>query len=210
MVLSEPFLRKQGKAYLVFETTKSAYYRYSDGIIATLTKGNYIPVVGGAFFPFQKFPKWIDCSFFSRLDFDIWYPKVESINYVPEMEKYLGKLEIRVHEKLFEKLIYYLKHRKFENLVGFGPGLTPLGDDILSGYLLVKAFYGERWDISMYRYKTTDLSYQQLVEATNLLVPSPVKLFLETGETVEIENMGNTSGLGWLIGIALARRGFKC
>ena len=210
MVLSEPFLRKQGKAYLVFETTKSAYYRYSDGIIATLTKGSYIPVVGGAFFPFQEFPKCIDCSFFSRLDFDIWYPKVESINYVPEMEKYLRKLEIRVHEKLFEKLIYYLKHRKFENLVGFGPGLTPLGDDILSGYLLVKAFYGERWDISMYRYKTTDLSYQQLVEATNLLVPSPVKLFLETGETVEIENMGNTSGLGWLIGIALARRGFKC
>lgn len=215
MIVSELLLNKRGKARLIFKSTRAAYYKYPDGTIATLTTNNYVPVVGVASFSLKMFPGFIEAKkglemegyrpLFPCIDFGLWNPKVEKVNNIPQVEIYLRKLETKVHSEVFKKIVQHLDSGTIWELIGFGPGLTPLGDDILSGYLLIKSFYGEKHDISRYKDRTTELSYQQLTEASKLLAPSPVKSFLETGRVDEIENMGNTSGLGWLIGIATSQ-----
>ena len=85
-----------------------------------------------------------------------------------------------------------------ERLAGRGPGLTPLGDDILIGYIGAAALAGE--DVSALAEraagKTTALSATLLRCAARGELPEPVHALFERGELEPLQHFGATSGKG--------------
>jgi hypothetical protein len=102
--------------------------------------------------------------------------------------------------------------RRLERLAGRGPGLTPLGDDILIGYIGAAALAGE--DVSRLAEraarKTTALSATLLRLAARGELPEPVHAFFERGELEPLQRFGATSGKGIALGIALYVGGEPC
>jgi hypothetical protein len=102
--------------------------------------------------------------------------------------------------------------RRLERLAGRGPGLTPLGDDILIGYIGAAALAGE--DLSRLAecaaQRTTALSATLLRLAARGELPEPVHALLERGELEPLHHFGATSGKGIAVGIALYVGGDSC
>lgn len=92
-----------------------------------------------------------------------------------------------------------------DQLSGWGPGLTPLGDDILVGYTAAAALAGaplppaDSWGD-----RTTALSRTLLLLAALGELPEPAHALLEGGNPEPLLRFGSTSGKGIIIGLAAA------
>ena len=99
---------------------------------------------------------------------------------------------------------------RLENLAGWGPGLTPLGDDILVGYLAASALAdAQTWIARMAARagrRTTALSRTLLRLAAKGQLTEAAHLLLETGDPQPLLGFGATSGKGIALGLALAER----
>ncbi len=192
-----------------FKTDHTAFYRFVDGDIFTATMYEMkVSPLGIAGIPFVN-SRWMmvedDSLIFEESairEFEKFDPKVKFItDDLPSCEKY-AELLVEKAEVEFRKILSLMMKKRYEEIVGLGPGLTPLGDDILSGMIVA----GYKPDFS---FRTNDISRQQLVHAEKGLVPLPVKMFLETGRDEEILKMGATSGAGWAFGITYILGGCK-
>jgi hypothetical protein len=97
-----------------------------------------------------------------------------------------------------------------ELLVGRGPGLTPLGDDILVGYLAGNALAGMDEAVTALQGeraagRTTALSLTLLRLAALGQLPEAAHRLLEEGDPEPLLRFGATSGRGIAIGLGLAR-----
>jgi uncharacterized protein DUF2877 len=96
-----------------------------------------------------------------------------------------------------------------ERLPGLGPGLTPLGDDILIGYLAGLALTGGDTRATMraaheFGLRTTALSRALLRLAARGELPEPAHALLEHDNAQPIATFGATSGKGIALGLGLA------
>lgn len=98
--------------------------------------------------------------------------------------------------------------RDLEALVGRGPGLTPLGDDILIGYLAGATLAGENVTELAERaaHRTTALSGTLLRLAAKGQLPEPAHALVERGDPLPLFRFGATSGIGMALGLFLAVR----
>jgi hypothetical protein len=133
---------------------------------------------------------------------------VEKINDVAE--RLSGK--ILTGEKLVELL---------RPLIGLGPGLTPLGDDFISGFLTTICLLESNPEIRVEIHNagmnlaggnTTFYSKHQIAFACEgiclrsifLLIQGLVSLSFDIDLADQVMNIGATSGFGWLSGISAA------
>ena len=204
MLVSKLVLDRIGyRADRFFKTDHTSYYRFTDGEVLTVTSHDMIGApVGMAGVPFVE-AEWIliertgfltDLGFFEFEEEEIFDPKVERIIPSGNSEKYLRLLKEVVNIEIEERILERLRERDYLGISGLGPGLTPLGDDVLSGMISV----GLRIDRIP---RTSEISTIQLRYALRGLVPYPVKVFLEKGEDDILMRMGATSGIGWAFGI---------
>jgi Protein of unknown function (DUF2877) len=92
-----------------------------------------------------------------------------------------------------------------EALAGRGPGLTPLGDDILVGYIAAASLGGKDASELAERAarRTTALSGTLIRLAAHGHLPEVVHRLLEDGDPKPILGFGHTSGKGIALGLAL-------
>lgn len=93
-------------------------------------------------------------------------------------------------------------------LAGRGPGLTPLGDDVLVGFFAASALAGHdlRPVAERAARRTTALSATLLRLAAQGELPEAAHRLLEEGEIEPLLGFGHTSGAGIALGLALAGR----
>ncbi|MBO8159993.1 MAG: DUF2877 domain-containing protein [Thermosipho sp. (in: Bacteria)] len=205
--------RKSAKSF--FKTRYTRYYVFEDGEILTLTvHHNRVGVLGIVAQPyFLKFDEITIED--NKLIFDyknviktfrIYNPKLKKINFYEKFEKVLKILEGKVDSRIFSRIASSLNREEYMKLIGFGPGLTPFFDDVLSGILFLNNFYSKDFDkqaiLEIAKKRTNNISFYQLYYASNGYVPKPVKMYLEEGIIEPLLNMGDTSGLGWMLGIS--------
>lgn len=99
-------------------------------------------------------------------------------------------------------------HLRLGRLPGRGPGLTPLGDDILVGYLAAAAFAGADSDslaveADRVGRRTTGLSRTLLRLAAWGHLPEAAHRLLEEGDLNPLLDFGATSGKGIAVGLGL-------
>ncbi|SHE29045.1 Protein of unknown function [Marinitoga hydrogenitolerans DSM 16785] len=206
---------KKGYAKSFFKTKHTKYFIFNDDDIFTIsTYNNRVGALGMSapshFLDFSTLK--IENNYlvfddkFILNDFIIYNPKIDKINFHESYDKIKNRLKDKLDYRIYNKIIDYLRISDFITLIGFGPGLTPLFDDILSGILLLNYFYNKDLDynaiLKAAKTKTNNLSYFQMKYAANGYVPKPVKLYLENFDKAALLNMGNTSGLGWMLGIS--------
>ncbi len=204
MLASDLVFEKAGNiAEKFFETEHTGFYRFKTGEILTVTKYEYraspLGIAGVSFLP-----RWIliekdhivfENTYIFRKDLDVFNPAVEKIVKFKRgtYEHYEDILREKANG-IFEKILTFLEKKEYQKIAGLGPGLTPLGDDILSG------MYAAGFEEEI-KFNTNEISRQQLIHAKKGFVPYPVKVFLETGDDSLILQMGATSGAGWAFGI---------
>ncbi|MBM7559504.1 DUF2877 domain-containing protein [Marinitoga litoralis] len=197
-----------------FKTKHSKYFEFDDGDIFTLTTyENRVGALGmtapSHFLRFSSIKLEnnnliFDNNYFLS-NYTIYDPSISHISYFDPLDKYVNLLKEKIDIRIFNKIISALNEQKYDNLIGFGPGLTPLFDDILSGILLInfiKKLFDASYILEKAKYKTNKLSYFQLYYSSKGYAPKPVKEYLENGNRAALLNMGDTSGLGWIIGIS--------
>lgn len=114
--------------------------------------------------------------------------------------------------KKIDSFLHEPSYKTAQAIVGLGIGLTPLGDDILTGFILARNTLGltDPWILDIISYsktKTNLLSYQNLYDTQKRLYP---EIYINMIEGLwidhEIEhskavlNLGATSGAGILTG----------
>lgn len=95
-------------------------------------------------------------------------------------------------------------------MAGQGPGLTPLADDIVAGYLGARALFGVGRSAAValagtLAAQTTSLSGTLLRLAAHGHLPEAAHHLLEDGEPGPLLNWGASSGSGLLVGLGLYR-----
>ena len=110
-------------------------------------------------------------------------------------------------------------------LLGMGPGLTPLGDDFISGYIVALWYLRDNeqdhkrlWEVStrLATGGTTEYSRQQIAFAGQglcqrsifRLIQSLLSNRFDAGYLLPVLSIGASSGLGWAMGIATSGLGF--
>jgi hypothetical protein len=95
-------------------------------------------------------------------------------------------------------------HVRPEALAGVGPGLTPLGDDVLVGYLAAAALLGapDTRLATTAAAATTALSSTLLLLAADGALPESAHLLLERADPTALLDFGATSGKGIAVGLA--------
>lgn len=95
---------------------------------------------------------------------------------------------------------------QLRRLAGRGPGLTPLGDDILIGYIARRALTGldSTALAAEASASTTALSSTLLRLAALGQLPEAAHPLLESGDLLPLLHFGATSGRGIALGLALA------
>ena len=92
-------------------------------------------------------------------------------------------------------------------LAGVGPGLTPFGDDVLTGYVAGQALLGEQ-DASaiaeLAARRTTALSATLLRHAATGELAEPAHALVLNGDIEPLLCFGSSSGVGIALGLALA------
>lgn len=149
-----------------------------------------------------------------------FYPKNLS-NVITYLEKRLGEKEKQLFDensKVDQMIIQTIKEKliqkDLEPLLGFGMGLTPLGDDCICGYLFGMSLFEEQLpDIyTKAKNKTTLISSEFLYHMNHKRVSDALYrlregLFvneIEKEEAVtEIMNYGSSSGYGILLGLKM-------
>ncbi len=94
------------------------------------------------------------------------------------------------------------------SLVGWGPGLTPLGDDLLCGYLAGLALLGVPAPSTWLPPSgaTTTLSHTLLRHARRGQLCEPAHAMMGDGDLAPLLSWGHTSGRALLLGFACAAR----
>ncbi|KAF2956571.1 DUF2877 domain-containing protein [Marinitoga sp. 38H-ov] len=197
-----------------FKTKHSKYFEFDNSDIFTLTTyENRVGALGMTAPPnFLKFStiklennNLIFDNNYILNNYIIYDPKITQIFYFEPLNKNIELLKEKIDNRIFKKIITTLNEKKYDDLIGFGPGLTPLFDDILSGILLINSIkrkFDDSYILEKAKYKTNKLSYFQLSHSSKGYAPKPVKEYLEKGNKANLLNMGDTSGLGWIIGIS--------
>ena len=123
-----------------------------------------------------------------------------------------------VYDKYFDKLLHQLDQElTIENLnqfIGLGVGLTPSGDDFITGLLSVFYCYGlksssikkmfAQFKTSNLEKKTTIVSYFMLKNTLESNVNEALYNYLTNGSSLEeIVKIGSTSGTDMLVGICV-------
>jgi hypothetical protein len=121
----------------------------------------------------------------------------------------------KIYAYIYKKISAFLIEPNYSHakgILGLGPGLTPLGDDVLVGYIMGINTMGvhKDWFLDILKdakNKTNKFSYQNLCDTYEKLYPyAYIKMIEEFFEeqnifhTLEILNIGQTSGLGIVIG----------
>ncbi|WP_129408727.1 oxamate carbamoyltransferase subunit AllH family protein [Marinitoga lauensis] len=135
----------------------------------------------------------------------IYDPKISSVTFYEHTKNIIEKLIPLVDKRILNRIDTHLKSYNFTDLIGFGPGLTPLFDDVLSGILLINSITKKIDDkniLNVAKKKTNKLSYFQMYYAAKGYAPKPVKQYLESKNILSLLDMGATSGLGWMWGIS--------
>ena len=204
MLVSDLVFEKVGNvAEKFFETEHTGFYKFNTGEILTVTKYEYraspLGMAGVSFLP-----NWILIEKDRFIFENIHILKKDVVLFNPTVEKIVKfkkgtykRYEDILKEKangIFGKILTLLESKDYQKIVGLGPGLTPLGDDILSG------MYAAGFEEEI-KFNTNEISRQQLLHSKEGFVPYPVKAFLETGDDTLILQMGATSGAGWAFGI---------
>lgn len=94
-------------------------------------------------------------------------------------------------------------------LVGRGDGLTPVGDDVLAGWLVASRAVGRDTTpiaeaVEAHLPRTTSLSAALLRHAIAGEAIAPFRVALTTGAVADLLAVGHTSGAGMLLGAHLA------
>lgn len=183
-----------------------------------------------------------------RLGPDAWWPEIRSLaGEVPANERLRASLTVELRseaqrrialllEELLEELLRSADNRcvmgrLLERLIGFGPGLTPAGDDALSGLLLGLRYWSretqrtESLSVEVLRYldshpsATTTISAQMLRHACAGWPNQPVDAVLTAGARLDgsqsrhaafdeavqaLLRVGSSSGADTLLGLACA------
>ena len=96
-----------------------------------------------------------------------------------------------------------------ESHAGRGPGLTPAGDDVLTGYVAgLVLFHGRRDEAAAIAHRaaavTTGLSATLLDHASRGELPEPAHAYLEHGDAAALDGFGHSSGRCLRLGLMLA------
>lgn len=103
-----------------------------------------------------------------------------------------------------------MQEGRLDRLIGLGPGLTPAGDDFVSGKLLGEHVLGRapelEWDVLREsRDKTTRVSYHMLRHAYNGRTNEAALQLLQALDDIDIIKrvlaIGSTSGTDFLVGV---------
>jgi hypothetical protein len=186
-----------------------AYYDGSELFIVTKNFGREGPLgLNVDLFPLLSFGDELEItnnsiisgrSFIGFTDCEVWNQNVSDLRF--DLNKVLAvevdlikELSKRVDEALMDKIFNLLDKKDYNNLSGLGPGLTPLGDDILSGMVLI--------DKTLSNLDIESVFSRHLFEnAITNDVPYPIMKFLETTNLNFLKKMGSSSGLGYGLGI---------
>lgn len=116
---------------------------------------------------------------------------------------------------LFDRIDSFLSNPNIvtaKNILGLGEGLTPLGDDIILGYVMGKLVIDQVPDwfddvLLAAKKQTTYLSYQNLIDIYHRFYAEPfiemIKGFFETyylNSITDVAKIGHTSGAGIITG----------
>ncbi|GAB6188593.1 hypothetical protein JCM30566_03320 [Marinitoga arctica] len=212
--ISNAIFDKEGSAKSFFKTKHTKYFIFDDEDIFTITTyKNRVGALG-----MSAPPHFLDFSTlkiennylifdnkFILKNFTIYNPKIDKISFHDSYDEIKYLLKNKIDYRIHNKIISALEKLDFLSLIGFGPGLTPLFDDILSGIMLLNSF-NQKLDFSIIlksaKVKTNNLSYFQMKYASKGYAPKPVKMYLENFDKAAVLNMGDTSGLGWILGIS--------
>lgn len=120
---------------------------------------------------------------------------------------------LNAEERFIDQVI---QEGRLDRLIGLGPGLTPAGDDFVSGKLLGDHLLGRRpelkWDtLRESRDRTTRVSYQMLCHAYHGRTNEAVLAFFEQLTKTDMQEaargvlaIGSTSGTDFLTGVHAA------
>jgi len=151
-------------------------------------------------------------------------------NETMKMNRYSKKIKSRFCQ--FIKSVYTLNlseiNRHSNNIIGFGPGLTPSADDLLAGMMISNIYMAEYYDLNSgyvrsinreiirgIKDKTTDISYEMLRNASGGKGSDKVKQLIRAiliGEVnlkekiISVIDHGGESGSDMLTGIYLGMR----
>jgi hypothetical protein len=130
-------------------------------------------------------------------DCDFWDQKIN--DKIPKELKNMeseikSELKKRIDPMVALKIDSLLEKRDYKKLIGLGPGLTPLGDDILTGMVLVNKNLSNLDIESIF-------SKHLFQHAINNEVPYSIMKFLKTLNINFLKKMGSSSGLGYGLGI---------
>jgi hypothetical protein len=97
-------------------------------------------------------------------------------------------------------------------LAGWGPGLTPAGDDIVIGYVAALGLIHGEWPAARAiaeraARRTTSLSATLLRHAGRGELPEPAHAFLERGDPAPLLRFGHSSGRCLILGLSLGAGG---
>jgi uncharacterized protein DUF2877 len=95
-----------------------------------------------------------------------------------------------------------------DSLIGWGPGLTPLGDDVAIGYHAAAALAGRPLPIAA-NASTTALGRVLLRLSEEGSLPEAAHALLERGDPQPLLAFGHTSGGGLMLGLALGGAGIR-
>ncbi|HWC36310.1 MAG TPA: DUF2877 domain-containing protein [Mycobacteriales bacterium] len=130
----------------------------------------------------------------------------EGLLRLPEIQVAPGKLWNPKPKVRFVPLIDGGTSWLQPSLVGWGPGLTPLGDDVILGYLAGGALFDHavRPAPRVLPYRTNQLSTTLLAHAAHGELPEPAHDLIARGDIRTLLRFGHTSGKAILIGLAAA------
>ncbi len=142
----------------------------------------------------------------------VWQPDFTTRTKPSELliAKLWSEIDLGAYKSLLIDWVQGTAEMPIQGLIGRGPGLTPLGDDILTGMLSALSLLGIPYkSIAQVLPLTNDISRQMLNDASNGLVIEPIVAVLSalyTNRPIEssLENIravGSTSGTAMLIGL---------
>ncbi len=150
-----------------------------------------LEITKGAIISGKSYISFNDCEFWNQNVGD----KVKNNISLNRLEDLVwSELKMKVDTNLIYKIEEIFNNEDYKSLGGLGPGLTPLGDDILSGMVLVNKEFSNIKISSVF-------SKHLFSHAVKNNVPYPIMKFLETLNVNFLRKMGSTSGFGYGLGI---------
>lgn len=121
----------------------------------------------------------------------------------------------KIYDYIYSRVLLFLNKPNFKNaktLIGLGPGLTPFGDDVLTGYLMGinSVNYSIDWGLDLLeevKKHTNQFSYQNIKDTYKGFYPHMYVNMIEEifnykkiNHALEVLKIGHTSGIGIVLG----------